>query len=361
LEKVAVSSTTLLPTAIVGASGYTGAELLRLLLLHPRIEITSISAGRAAGRPLHEVYPQFRDRLDLPVEAFDAKAVAKVADFAFVALPHAKSAAVVDELRSEGLRVVDLSADFRLRERSVYEDWYSAEGQKHPAPHRMAEAVYGLPELYREQIRGASLVAAPGCFPTASILAIAPLLKARLVKTAGIIVDAKSGVSGAGRNPGLATHFPEVGEGVRAYKVAGTHRHTPEMEQELGAIAGQEVCLSFTPHLVPMSRGILSCVYAEPSSTTLPAEAFQDALEQFYSGEPFVSVLGPDALPDTSFVRGSNRVHVAVRYDARARRVICISAIDNLCKGSSGQAVQCLNLMQGWDEALGLGAVAVFP
>lgn len=352
---------TKLPTAIVGASGYTGAELLRLLLLHPRIEIASISAGRAAGKSLPAVYPQFRDRLDVPVEAFDAKAIAKVAEVAFVALPHAQSATVVDELRAEGLKVVDLSADFRLRDVAVYDEWYGAEDATHPAPHRMAEAVYGLPELHRNEIAKASLVAAPGCYPTSAILAAAPFLKSGLIKSDGLVIDSKSGVSGAGRNPSSATHFPEVGEGVRAYKVGGAHRHTPEMEQELSAIAGRDVRLTFTPHLIPMSRGILSCVYASPAASDLDAEALQNALASFYEGEPFVSVLGQDSLPDTSFVRGSNRVHVAVRYDARAERVIALAAIDNLCKGSSGQAIQCLNLMQGWDEDLGLQAVATFP
>ncbi len=357
---MAVPSTSLLPTAIVGASGYTGAELLRLLLLHPRIEITSISAGRAAGRDLHQVYPQFRDRLSLPVDSFDADAVAKVAKVAFVALPHAHSAVVVDQLRERGLDVVDLSADFRLNDVDVYDEWYSAEGATHPAPTRMPEAVYGLPELHREAIRQAHLVAAPGCYPTSAILAIGPLLKAGLVKPKGLIVDAKSGVSGAGRNPSLAAHFPEAGEGVRPYKVAGMHRHTPEMEQELQGLSGAEVRLTFTPHLVPMSRGILSCVYSEACSRT-SVEELEECLDDFYRDEPFVSVLGQDALPDTSFVRGSNRVHVAVRYDVRAERVVSFAAIDNLCKGSSGQAIQCLNLMRGWDESLGLGGVATFP
>ncbi len=347
----------MLKTAIVGASGYTGAELLRLLLLHPRIEISSISAGRAAGSNLAEVHPQFQDRLSLPIEAFDAKRVAAAATVAFVALPHGQSAVVVDALRNEGLRVIDLSADFRIRDLGTYEQWYG----EHPAPQRLAEAVYGLPELYRPAIGDADLVAAPGCYPTAALLAIAPLLAAGLIKPQGLIVDAKSGVSGAGRNPSQAAHFPEVGEGVRAYGVCGSHRHTPEMEQECSVLAEQPVRLTFTPHLVPMSRGILCCVYAEPSSSEIDATTLQRTLEEFYSGEPFVSVLGHDTLPDTAFVRGSNRAHVAVRYDARAQRVLCIAAIDNLCKGSSGQAIQCLNLMQGWDEDLGLQAVAMFP
>lgn len=351
-----------LPIAIVGASGYTGAELLRLLLLHPRIAIASISAGRAAGSALSEVFPQFADRLDLKVEAFDATAVAAKAKLAFTALPHAQSAPVVAQLREQGLPVVDLSADFRLHEEEVYNSWYGSEAQPaHPCASFLGDAVYGLPELHREAITKASLVAAPGCYPTGAILAAAPFLKAGLIEPSGLIVDSKSGVSGAGRNPSSAAHFPEVGEGMRAYKIAGTHRHTPEMEQELSALASAKVRLTFTPHLAPMSRGILSCVYGQPTDPSLPASAYQDALESFYEHEQFVTVLSQAALPDTSHVRASNRVHVAVRYDARAKRVVVVSAIDNLTKGSSGQAIQCMNLMRGWDEATGLEAVGVFP
>jgi N-acetyl-gamma-glutamyl-phosphate reductase len=351
-----------LPIAIVGASGYTGAELLRLLLLHPRIEIASISAGRAAGNRIGDVFPQFRDRLDMVIEAFDAAKLKSQAELVFTALPHAQSAPVVAQLREQGLQVVDLSADFRLHEQEVYDAWYGSEEQPaHPCADYLNTAVYGLPELHRDSIAKADLVAAPGCYPTGAILAAAPFLKAGLISAKGLIVDSKSGVSGAGRNPSPGAHFPEVGEGIRAYKVAGTHRHTPEMEQELSAIASADVRLTFTPHLAPMTRGILSCVYGMATDDSLPAAAYQDALESFYRDEEFVTVLPDDALPDTAHVRASNRVHVAVRYDARAQRVVMISAIDNLTKGSSGQAIQCMNLMRGWSETLGLDAVGSFP
>lgn len=347
--------------AVVGGSGYTGAELLRLLLLHPGVEIVSISAGRAAGKSIADVFPQFRGSLDLLVQSFDPDKVAADADFVFCALPHAQSARVVATLRSRNCKVVDLSADFRLREQDVYEQWYGSEAEPvHPAPQLLDEAVYGLPELYRDSIRDASLVAAPGCYPTSAILALAPLLRAGWIEPHAI-VDSKSGVSGAGRNPSAAAHFPEVGEGIRAYKVGGNHRHTPEMEQEMSALCGEDVRVSFTPHLVPMSRGILSCAYARPLGASRSAEEYQHLYEKFYSEESFVTVLPGGQLPDTAHVRGSNRVHLSVVWDSRAKLLLAVSAIDNLCKGSSGQAIQCMNIMQGWQESLGLSGVATFP
>ncbi|MBL4636675.1 MAG: N-acetyl-gamma-glutamyl-phosphate reductase [Kofleriaceae bacterium] len=352
---------TKLRIAVVGCSGYTGAELLRLLLLHPRVEIVSISAGRAAGKNIADVYPQFRGLLDLDIVEFEAGKVAAEADFAFCALPHAQSARVVAALRQREIKVVDLSADFRLHEQEVYEQWYGTEAEPiHPAPELLSEAVYGLPELHRAAIQGASLVAAPGCYPTSAILALAPLLKVGWIEPL-CIIDSKSGVSGAGRNPSLAAHFPEIGEGVRAYKVCGQHRHTPEMEQEMSAIAGADVRVSFTPHLVPMSRGILTCAYARPVGATRSAEDYQRLYEDFYQDEAFVSVLPAGKFPDTAHVRGSNRAHVSISLDERVGQLLAISAIDNLCKGSSGQAIQCMNLMQGWDESLSVSGAASFP
>src|SRR5690606_3146439 len=259
-------------------------------------------------------------------------------------------------LLERGRLVVDLSADFRLRDPAVFGAWYG----EHPHPELLDRAVYGLPELHRHALAGARLIASPGCYPTAAILALAPLLARGLVSARGLIVDAKSGVSGAGRSPSAATHFPEVGEGVRAYKVAGTHRHTPEVEQELSRVAGAPVELTFTPHLVPMSRGIFSCAYAAPTEGVRGEEELRAALAEAYAGEPFVVVL-EDGLPDTSHVRGSNRAQVAVRHDARAGRVLAMSAIDNLVKGASGQAIQAMNLAMGWPETEGLLGAAIFP
>ncbi|MBK7536544.1 MAG: N-acetyl-gamma-glutamyl-phosphate reductase [Myxococcales bacterium] len=376
------------PVAIVGASGYTGSELLRILHGHPGMAVVSVTAKRAAGARLDSVFPHLRGVSDAVVESFDADQVSARAQVAFLALPHGEAAQVAAALHKRGVAVVDLSADFRLREVSTWQAWYgpgpsepggpSGPGGQaghvghstHPAADLLDLAVYGLPELHRARLRQAMaqakqhgrapLIAVPGCYPTASVLAVAPLLSAGLVSADGLIVDAKSGVSGAGRSPGLGTHFAEIAEGLRAYKVAGTHRHTPEIEQELSGAAGKPVTLLFTPHLVPMARGILSCVYATPIGEGEP-DRFRAALAAAYRDEPFVSVLAPGELPDTSHVRGSNRVHVTACYDARSRRVLAVSAIDNLVKGAAGQAVQCANLLLGFDETAGLLAAPMFP
>jgi len=348
--------------AVIGASGYTGAELLRILLGHPRVTIAMVMARRAAGQRIDAVFPHLTGRLALPVEAFDADAVAAGAEVAFCALPHGESALVVAALRARGVTTLDLSADFRLHDAATWSQWYgSAEHAHHPAAELLAGAVYGLPERHRARLRGAELIAVPGCYPTATTLAIAPLLDAGLVRATGLVVDGKSGASGVGRTPGLSTHLPESAEGIRAYKVGGTHRHTPEMEQELSLAANAPVRLLFTPHLVPMSRGILACVYAEPTDPSRPAAAYRDALVAAYRDEPFVDVLAPGLTPDTAFVRGSNRCHVTAVYDPRAQRVLALSAIDNLVKGAAGQAVQCLNVARGWPETMGLDTVALFP
>jgi N-acetyl-gamma-glutamyl-phosphate reductase len=350
--------------AIVGASGYTGAELCRLIAGHPRMRIASVSAKRAAGQRLADVFGHLRGiaGLDVAIEAFDADRVAGACDVAFAALPHGESALVVAALRERGVRVLDLSADFRLRDAAVWKDWYAGgDHGEHPAAGLLADAVYGLPERHRAALRGAGLVAVPGCYPTATILAIAPLVERGLVKATGLVIDAKSGASGVGRTPGLASHFPEMAEGLKPYKVGGTHRHTPEIEQELSRAAGVDVTVLFTPHLVPMIRGILACVYAEPTDPARPADAYRAALANAYAGEPFVDVLPAGALPDTAHVRGSNRVHLTAVFDPRSRKVLALSAIDNLVKGASGQALQCANLVLGLPETTGLTAAPLFP
>src|SRR5262249_17314841 len=336
-----------LPVAVVGPSGYVGAELVRLLLRHPHVEVRGLYAHRHAGHSVATDYPQFAGVLDRNYEVFDADQVTRNCPVAFLALPHGESARTARELQTRGVVVLDLSADLRLRSPDVYRQWYGA----HQAPELLPHATYGLVERHREALKTARLVAVPGCYPTAAILALAPLLEARLVHPTGLIIDAKSGTSGAGREPQRSAHFSEIGEGVRAYKVA-SHRHTPEIEQELERAAGEALHLTFTPHLLPMARGILATCYATPTDTARPADSYAEALRSAYANEPFATVV--DHPPDTAHVRGCNRVQVGTVYDARAARVIVFGAIDNLVKGAAGQAIQCLNVMRGWPETTGL-------
>lgn len=345
-----------IPIAVVGATGYTGAELLRLLLGHPGVRIVRVCGQSKAGQPIAEVLPSFAGVLDGDVAPFDAVDVAGAARVAFCGLPHGASAGIVAELRARGVTVLDLSADFRLRDRAVYEATYGAHG----APDRMGEAVYGLVELYRDALRAADLVAVPGCYPTSAILPLAPLLREKLVDPASLIVDAKSGVSGAGRAPKPSTHLPEAAEGIRAYKVAGAHRHVPEIEQELSAAAGTDVRVSFTPHLVPMTRGILTTAYARAADGVTAARC-TEAARKLYEGSPSVTVLDPGSLPDTLWARGSNRAFVSYHLDARVGRVVALCALDNLVKGASGQAVQSFNVRFGFDEGEALRSTAVWP
>jgi len=342
--------------AVIGATGYTGAELLRILLGHPNVTVTEVVGASKAGQAIADVLPSFAGILGGEVASFDADRVAQNADVAFCALPHGASAGVVSSLLDRGVRVFDLSADFRLFDAAIYAEWYG----HHEAPARFGSAVYGLVELHRDELRDAKLVAVPGCYPTASTLALAPLLSAKLVRTKGLVVDSKSGVSGAGRSPTATTHLPETAEGFRAYKIA-SHRHTPEIEQELTRVAGEPIRLVFTPHLLPMTRGILSTCYAELLDPKTTAEQCSEAARELYRGSPFVHVLAPGKSADTLWVRGSNRVHLSYTVDRRTDRVIATSAIDNLVKGASGQAVQCFNLALGFPEATGLGASAVWP
>lgn len=344
--------------AVVGATGYTGAELLRLLAGHPRVEVAALCAQSKLAPRASSVLPSLTGLVELPIDAFDADAVARKADVAFCALPHGASVPCVAALRERGVTVLDLSADFRLRDPAVYAQWYGAE---HSAPALLGEAVYGLPELHRDALRGAKLVAVPGCYPTATALPMLPLLAGGIVRAGDLVVHALSGVSGAGRTPAASTHFPECAEGARSYKAAGAHRHTPEMEQTLSRAAGAPVTVTFTPTLVPMTRGILATVYARPAAPGLTAEAMVAAARGYFAGSPSVAVLDPGAHPDTLWVRGSNRAHVAYFLDERAGWVVAQCAIDNLVKGASGQAIQCMNLSLGFEEGLGLGAPATFP
>jgi N-acetyl-gamma-glutamyl-phosphate reductase len=339
---------------ILGASGYTGAELLRLLGNHPRAEIRALTAERQAGKAIGEVFPQLAVYDLPPLVKVDDVEVAGL-DAVFCCLPHATTQAIVKAL-PRGPRIVDLSADFRLRDPHAYKSHY---GHPHQAIELQREAVYGLSEHYRDVIRAAWLVANPGCFTTTAELPLVPALRERLVQLDGIIVDAKSGVSGAGRDPKQGSLFTEVADGVHAYGVA-THRHTPEIEQCLADFAGQPVRVTFTPHLMSMSRGILATIYVRLSAGAT-AQDLHACLATAYEGEPFVHVLPFKTMPATRHVRGTNLCLIGVHPSRVPGEAILVSVLDNLVKGASGQAVQNMNLMLGLDERLGLAQRPLFP
>ena len=341
--------------AVIGASGYTGVELLRLLAGHPQVTVSCVTSRQQAGQALAEVFPSLAGVYDLTFEALEPAALAGRADLVFTAVPHQAAMAMVPELLAAGCKVVDLSADYRLRDAAVYGEWYEA----HQTPELLAEAVYGLPELYREQVRLARLVANPGCYPTSIALALTPLLRAGLIDPTTLIVDSKSGTSGAGRGAKVDSLYCEVNEGFKAYGLP-RHRHTPEIEQTLSDVAGRSVTITFTPHLLPVNRGILSTCYATLAADVSLAQLLALYREQ-YAGERFVRVLPEGRLPNISQVRGSNFCDIGLAVDPRTRRVVALAAIDNLVKGAAGQALQNMNLMLGLNEGLGLAGAALFP
>ncbi len=346
----------MLKLGIIGATGYVGAEVLRLLSTRKDIEITTVVSNSFVGQPYSSVYPSLRGIFDKPCDALDMDAISQKADFFITALPHGVSTDVIPSLLEKGKRIVDHSADFRFGDVAVYEKWYKT---THPAPDLIHQAVYGLPELYRDKIKTAQLVADPGCYPTCSLLGILPALKEKLVSPKGIIIDATSGVSGAGRKSELPYAFCETDENFKAYGVSN-HRHTPEIEQELSLIAGQEVLVSFTPHLAPIKRGMLATSYLSLEKSGLTTAEVQDLYQEYYKDEPFVRVLPMGQLPETKFVAGSNYIDISVIVDQRLNRLIVVSALDNLGKGSASQAIQALNLMAGFDETEGLLTPALY-
>jgi N-acetyl-gamma-glutamyl-phosphate reductase len=334
--------------AIVGASGYAARELIRILLNHPQVRITAATSRQDEAPRLEALHPSLARRIDLACEAFDAGRIAERASFAFLALPHTASLAVVPELRRLGVRVIDLSADYRLTDPQVYADWY---GHPHTDPDGLRTAVYGLPELFRQRIPPADLIANPGCYTSTSILALAPLIAEDVVERVGIIIDAKSGVSGAGRSPKLTTHFPECNESLSAYSV-GQHRHTPEIDQvltELTGGRGPAVEVIFTPHLVPMDRGIFATIYARPRRSVVEHDLLA-LYRAFYARSPFIRVVGH--LPATKDQAFTNFCDITVRV-VRGR-ILVLACLDNLIKGAAGVAVQNLNLMLGCPEETAL-------
>ena len=330
---------------IVGGTGYTALELIRLLLRHPEVQVTRVTSRDPEHPHLGDVHTSLRDRLDLNFETLDVQQFASDIDCAFCCLPHAASAAVVGSLLDAGVRVVDFSADYRLNDVATFEKWYDV---THPDADRVGSVPYGIPELFRKSIMSADLVANPGCFPSSAILPLAPLVKANLIDTKSLIVDSKTGVSGAGRKANLKFHYPECNESVAAYGV-GTHRHMPEIDQILGRFTGATTSTIFTPHLIPMDRGILSTIYVTPSEGTKPDSAM-DCLNDFYKNEPFVRVTS--ALPITKDVAYTNFCDVTVRQCGD--RLVIVSVLDNLIKGASGAAVQNFNAMFGFDETTAL-------
>lgn len=340
---------------IIGASGYTGQELVRILTAHPKVEITVATSERFAGSAIDEIFPSLRGIIELRLSKLSVQQVVRESDFVFTALPHGESMEVVSECFKGEKRVVDLSADFRLKDKDLYEQWYG----KHACPDLLSEAIYGLPELYRAEIKKAQLVANPGCYPTAAILALAPLIESGMIATSSIVVDAKSGVSGAGRNPSMTNLFSEVAEGLKAYAVA-QHRHAPEMDQELSVRAGEQLHILFVPHLIPINRGILSTCYARVEGE-VSTEGGYAVYQKRYKDEPFIRICASGIFPSTTEVRGSNYCDLGVLVDDSSGQLVVISAIDNLVKGASGQAVQNMNIMCNFPETMGLEQIPLAP
>lgn len=345
----------MIKVGVIGATGYVGIEIVRLLQNHPQAEVTVAVSQSFAGQKISDVYPSLRNICDIECQDLNMDAIYDKADVFITALPHGISKEVIPYLLEKGKRVIDHSGDFRYKSVEVYEKWYKL---KHVMPELLKEAVYGLPELYRDQIKNARLVANPGCYPTCSILGIAPLLANDIIDTKNIIIDAVSGVSGAGRKTDLPYQFCECDENFKAYGVA-THRHTSEIEQELSFIAGEEILISFTPHLAPIKRGMLCTTYANLKKDISTSELL-DLYKKHYDGEFFVRVLGEGKLPEVKYVAGSNFIDIGLVVDKRLNRVIVLSALDNLMKGAAGQAVQDLNIMYGIPEQTGLSAPGLY-
>lgn len=342
--------------AICGASGYAGAELLRILAAHSKVTITSATSEKSAGKRIIELFPHLHRYEDLTFEHLNVEAIAPKADVFFMALPHAASQESVDNLVKKKKRVIDLSADFRLRDAKVYEDWYKV---PHKFSNTLSQAVYGLPELHRKKIARARIVANPGCYPTGAVIGLYPAVRHSLVDLGSIVIDSKSGTSGAGRQSDTAFSFCEVNEGFKAYGVTG-HRHTPEIEQELSLVARQDVRVTFTPHLVPLDRGILTTIYAR-MAREFDTDTVREVYRKAFANEPFVRILDQGKFPNVKNVRGTNFCEIGTAINKRTGTLIVVTAIDNLVKGAAGQAVQNMNIMMGYRENTALDAIALCP
>lgn len=346
----------MLRVGIVGASGYTGSELMRLLIMHPdQVELTCVTSRTLAGQSVDRVIPNLRGLLNLKFEDLDIQKMADRSDIVFLGLPHKSSMEFVPGLLELGVKIIDFSADYRFKNVDIYEKWYV----KHTSPHLLAEAVYGMPETHRAEIHDASLIAGPGCYATGVILALLPALKSDLADIDRIVVDAKSGISGAGKTPNEVTHFTNRYDNFTAYNI-GSHRHAPEIEQELSLALGRDVGICFVPHLVPMGRGILTTAYLRLKKSISTRELLE-IYSKYYEGEPFVRVLDEGEIPQTQVVRGSNYCDIGVKVVESSRIAVVMSAIDNLVKGASGQVLQDMNIVAGFDETAGLLAPGLMP
>jgi N-acetyl-gamma-glutamyl-phosphate reductase len=346
----------MLKIAICGGSGYTGVELLRVLSNHPGAAVTAVTSEKSAGRKITDLFPHLHRYADLRYEPLHKEKLLDKAEIFFLALPHGASQEAVNFFYRSGKKVIDLSADYRLADPETYRQWY---GIPHEFTGTLAKAVYGLPEMQRKKIKKAKLIANPGCYPTSAILGLMPAIRKKLIDVSSLVIDSKSGTSGAGRKADVAVSFCEVNEGFKAYGI-GTHRHTPEIEQALSALAGDRITVNFTPHLLPLDRGILTTIYARMTGK-MTQEDIVGVYRKAYAGEPFVKVHDSGSYPNLKNVRGTNFCEIGLKLNERTNTLIIVSVIDNLVKGASGQAVQNMNIMTGLDETTGLTALALFP
>ncbi len=345
------------PVGIVGASGYGGVQLVRLLMDHPEVELVYLGGENSIGRSLGDLYPHLAHAANLPIEAVEPEIIAHRCEVVFLSLPDGLACQIAPTLLEKGCKVLDLSADYRFSDLTTYTNWYGIERSDRSTA---VTAVYGLPELYRDRIAEAQLIGCPGCYPTASLLALSPLLKQGLIVPETAIIDAKSGTSSSGRQAKTNLLLAEADNSIAAYNI-GRHRDTPEIEQICSDLAGHELTIQFTPHLIPMVRGILATVYATMRDPGLVRDDLITIFSAFYRNSPWIKVCGSGVYPQTKWANGSNLCYIGVEVDPRTGRVIVISAIDNLIKGQAGQAIQCLNLMMGWDETLGLPKLGFYP
>jgi N-acetyl-gamma-glutamyl-phosphate reductase len=345
------------PVGIVGASGYGGVQLVRLLMDHPEADVVYMGGDKNAGKPFADIYPHMKHSVELMVEKVDPEEIAHKCEVVFLSVPNGLACDLAPQLLAKGCKVLDLSADYRFGNLTTYTNWY---GKERKDLDTAKQAVYGLPELYRDRIAESQLIGCPGCYPTASLLALSPLLKQGLIVPETAIIDAKSGTSGGGREAKIGMLLAEADNSLAAYNVA-RHRHTPEIEQICSELAGHEVTVQFTPHLIPMVRGILATVYATLRDPGLVRDDLITIYKAFYRNSPWVKICEPGTYPQTKWACGSNLCYIGIEVDPRTGRVIIISVIDNLIKGQAGQAIQCMNLMMGWDETLGLPKLGFYP